>query len=298
MGLRYGIDLGGTKTEILALDADGAERLRQRAPTPRGDYQAIVQHLARMVHAADAALGRAGTVGIGIPGALSPLSGTVKHANTTELNGHDFNGDLAAAIGRPVRLANDADCFALSEATDGAGAGARSVFGAILGTGTGGGIVVNGQLLAGPNALAGEWGHIPLPWPRDDERPGLPCYCGKSGCLETFISGTGFASDHNRTNGTALKGPEIVAAALAGEAAAVASLERYVDRLARALAVIINVIDPHVIVLGGGMSNVTRLYEALPALLDTYVFSDKCVTPIRRATHGDSSGVRGAARLW
>jgi fructokinase len=297
-GLRYGIDLGGTKTEILALDAQGTERLRQRAPTPRGDYRAIVQQLAHMVHAADAALGQAGTVGIGIPGALSPTSGVVKNANTTELIGHDFNGDLAAAIGRPVRLANDADCFALSEATDGAGAGARSVFGAILGTGTGGGIVIDGRLLGGPNAIAGEWGHIPLPWPRDDERPGPRCYCGKFGCLETFISGTGLAGDHNRVTGAALKGPEIVAAAQAGDPSAAASLERYADRLARALAVIVNIVDPHVIVLGGGMSNVTGLYTALPPLMGTYVFSDQCVTPIRRAVHGDSSGVRGAAWLW
>lgn len=298
-GLRYGIDLGGTKAEILALGPDGSERLRLRAPTPRGSYAAIVRHLAELVKAADDALGeRAPAVGVGIPGALSPVTGLVKNANTTELIGHDFQGDLTAAVGRPVRMANDADCFALSEATDGAGAGAPSVFGAILGTGAGSGIVVGGKLLSGPNAIAGEWGHTPLPWPRDDERPGPSCYCGKHGCLETFISGTGLALDYNKATGADLKGPAIIDAAAAGEPAALASLDRYIDRLARALAVVINIIDPHVVVLGGGMSNVTRLYEALPPLLDRYVFTDVCVTPIRRAAHGDSSGVRGAAWLW
>lgn len=297
-GLRYGIDLGGTKTEIMALAADGTVRLRRRTPTPRGDYAAIVRNIAQMIRATDAELGAAGSVGMGIPGAMSPVSGLVKNANTTELIGHDLQGDLEAAIGRPLRIANDADCFALSEATDGAGAGFASVFGGILGTGAGSGIVVGGRLLSGPNAIAGEWGHTPLPWPRDDERPGPPCYCGKSGCLETFISGTGFAGDYNRANASSLKGSQVAELSMAGDAAANASLERYIDRLARALAVVINVVDPHVVVLGGGMSNVTALYERLPPLLNSYVFTDRCITPIRRAMHGDSSGVRGAAWLW
>lgn len=296
--LRHGIDLGGTKTEIITIDASGQELWRQRIMTPRGDYPALVGAIADLVLDAEARLGRAGEVGIGLPGAVSAVTGRIKNANTTELLGQDFSGDIEAALGRPVRLANDADCFALSEASDGAGAGAGTVFGVILGTGVGGGVVVNGRLLSGPNSIAGEWGHNPLPWPTDDERPGPACYCGKHGCIETFLSGPGLALDHRGRSGAVLTAREIVALADGGDPVARESLARYTCRLARALATVINILDPHVIVLGGGMSNVKALYPALPALIAPLVFSDSCDTAIRPALHGDSSGVRGAAWLW
>ncbi len=296
--MRYGIDLGGTKIELLALAPDGREAWRRRIPSPQGDYGRTLEALAGLVEAADSDLGRRGTVGIGIPGAVSPITGLIKNANSVWLIGHPLDRDLAARLGRPVRLQNDANCFALSEAADGAAAGQGVVFGAILGTGAGGGFVVDGRVLTGRNAIAGEWGHNPLPWPRDDERPGALCYCGQHGCLETFISGTGLARDHRAVTGQALNGEQIVAAAEAGDAAAEASMGRLLDRLSRALASIINVVDPDVIVLGGGLSKVERLYRDLPPLLPRWVFSDVCTTPILPPRHGDASGVRGAAWLW
>lgn len=295
---RHGIDLGGTKTEIITIDASGRELYRQRTTTPRGDYPALVRTIAGLVLGAESLLGGEGEVGIGLPGALSAVTGRVKNANTTELIGQDFAGDLKAALGRSVRLANDADCFTLSEAADGAGAGAGTVFGVILGTGVGGGVVVNGRLLSGPNSIAGEWGHNPLPWPTDDERPGPACYCGKHGCIETFLSGPGLALDHRGRSGAVLTAREIVAQAEGGDFVARASIDRYSRRLARALATVINILDPHVIVLGGGLSNVKDLYPMLPGLIAPLVFSDSCETAIRPALHGDSSGVRGAAWLW
>jgi fructokinase len=243
-------------------------------------------------------LARPATVGVGTPGAVSPATGLIKNANSVWLNGKPLLRDLRRALGREVRLANDADCFALSEATDGAGRGARVVFGAILGTGVGGGIVVDRRVLTGPNAIAGEWGHNPLPWPQDDERPGPECYCGRSGCIETFLSGPGFERDDARHAGVHRSASEIVARAAAGDDQAAASLGRYEARLARALGSLINVLDPEVIVLGGGLSNVDRWYETVPALWDAFVFSDRVTTRLEPPTHGDSSGVRGAARLW
>lgn len=300
--MRYGIDLGGTKTEIAALDATGAVVFRKRIPSARGDYRATIAAIAGLVEAADRELGARGSVGIGIPGTVSPATGLVKNANSTWLIGHPLDRDLEARLGRPVRVANDADCFALSEATDGAAAGASSVFGVILGTGVGGGLVYAGKLIAGPNAIAGEWGHNPLPAMRvfdgQDERPGPLCYCGRSGCVETFLSGGALAADHERHGGAKMRAEEIVAADLAGEPAASATLARYVDRLARALAGAINLFDPETIVLGGGMSNVERLYRDVPAILKRHCFTDALATKLVRNMHGDSSGVRGAAWLW
>ena len=296
--MRIGIDLGGTKIEGVALGSDGAELARLRVPTPKHDYDAIVKALVELVGALESRTGGRGTVGVGMPGCISPATGLVKNANTVVLNGRPLDRDLAAALGRPVRLANDANCFALSEASDGAAAGAPVVFGVIIGTGTGGGVVVGGQVLTGPNAVAGEWGHNPLPWPSDDERPGPPCYCGKHGCIETFLSGPGLAADHQRRTGLQLGGPEIGARADAGDAEAVATMARYEDRLARSLATVINVLDPDVIVLGGGVSNIGRLYRTVPEVWAPYVFSDTVRTALRQARHGDSSGVRGAAWLW
>lgn len=296
--LRIGIDLGGTKIEAAALDSSGAIRFRRRVATPSGDYAATIRAISGLVAAAERELGESGTVGIGIPGAISPATGLVKNANSTCLIGHPFDRDLAAALGRPVRLANDADCFALSEAVDGAGSGAPTVFGVILGTGAGGGVVVRGRLLAGPNAIAGEWGHSPLPWPRDDERPGTRCYCGKLGCIETFVSGPGLARDHAAHTGETLSAVEVAARADAGDLPAEATLRRYEDRLARALATVINLIDPHVIVLGGGLGQISRLYRSVPALWGAYVFSDTVATRLVPPRYGDSSGVRGAAWLW
>jgi len=293
--LRIGIDLGGTKTEAIAIEgASHREVARRRVPTPKGDYAGTVRTIKALVEGLEAELGAAGTVGIGIPGTVSPRTGLVKNANSTWLIGRPFDGDLAAALARPVRLANDADCFALSEATDGAGSGAATVFGVILGTGVGGGIVVHGRLLAGPNAIAGEWGHNPLPWPADTERPGPQCYCGKRGCIETFLSGPGLAHDF----GGGLNAREVCMLAESGDESAEAALARYEDRLARALATIIDVIDPHVVVLGGGLSALPRLYENVPRRWGRWVFSDSVDTLLKPPAHGDSSGVRGAAWLW
>lgn len=296
--MRFGVDLGGTKTELVALAGDGSESLRRRVPTPSHDYEAVVRTIAGLVEEAEGELGTRGSVGVGTPGAQSLRTGRLKNSNSTVLNDRPFAGDLAAALGRPVRIANDANCFALSEATDGAARELRTVFGIILGTGVGGGLVVAGRIVTGRNDIAGEWGHNSLPWPRDDERPGPPCYCGKFGCIETFVSGTGLQNDHRRTGGGAQGGAEIARAAACGDAHARATLERYVDRLARALASVVNVLDPDAIVLGGGLSKLADLYDALPQRMRAYVFSDTLETQILRPLHGDSSGVRGAARLW
>ena len=293
--MRLGIDLGGSKIEALALGDDGRELIRRRVPTPQGDYPATVRAIAELADALETAVGHRLSVGVAMPGALSPATGLVKNANSTWLNDRPLDRDLAAALARPVRLANDADCFALSEATDGAGAGAEVVFGVILGTGVGGGLVVAGRLLRGPNAITGEWGHNPLPWPTDAERPGPACYCGRTGCIETFVSGPGLARDHLSGG---IDAAAIVATAMAGDRAAQASLARYEGRLARALAGVINIVDPDVVVLGGGMSNVEQLYRNVPPLWQGYVFSDQVATRLRPAAHGDSSGVRGAAWLW
>jgi fructokinase len=297
-GLRIGVDLGGTKIEAVALDGDGQVLVRRRVPTPRDDYAGTLEAVAGLVEGLEGALGRRGTVGVGMPGTLSPATGTVKNANSVWLNGRSLDVDLERRLGRPVRFANDANCLALSEAVDGAAAGARLVFGAILGTGTGGGIVLDRQVWSGPNGIAGEWGHNPLPWPRDDERPGPPCYCGRTGCIETFLSGPGLAGDHRRRTGEERTAPEVVAAAGAGDPRALASLDRYEDRVARALATVLNLLDPDVVVVGGGMSNVAALYESVPRRWGAYVFSDRVDTRILPALHGDSSGVRGAAWLW
>jgi len=296
--MRIGIDLGGTKIEGIALDYAGNERARKRVASPRGDYAATVAAIRDLVAALEAETGEQGTVGIGMPGAISPATGLVKNANSTWLIGHPFGRDLEAALGREVRLANDADCFALSEATDGAAAGAASVFGVILGTGVGGGITVNGALLSGPNAIAGEWGHNSLPFVLPDEMPGPECYCGKKGCIETWLSGPGFAADYMLDTREALSPEAIVAAAESGDRPARLALRRYADRLARALAHVINILDPHAIVLGGGMSNIAALYDEVPSRWGAYVFSDSVSTPLLRHAHGDASGVRGAAWLW
>lgn len=296
--LRFGIDLGGTKIELIALDHDGAELWRRREPTPRGDYRGTLEVIRRLVERAETELDARGTVGIGTPGALSRASGRLKNSNSVCLNGQPLVEDLQRLLGRPVRIANDADCFALSEATDGAAAGLPMVFGVILGTGVGGGIVVHGQLLQGPNAIAGEWGHNPLPWPLPEELPGPACYCGKRGCIETFLSGPGLARDYAARSGHALDGRDIVVRAAAGDGECEAALSRYDDRLARALAHVINIIDPDAVVLGGGVSNCARLYEHVPKLWGRYVFSDRVDTRLLPPRHGDSSGVRGAAWLW
>ncbi len=295
--LRLGIDLGGTKTEIIALDDGGQELLRKRVTTTRGDYAATLTTIESLVEAAERELGAHGTVGIGTPGTISPATGRMRNCNSTWLNGKALRDDLMQRLGRDVHIENDANCFAMSEATDGAGAGHRVVFGVILGTGVGGGIVVDGKLLAGRNRVAGEWGHNPLPWQRDDERPGPACYCGKNSCIETFLSGPGLSGDHARHNGIELSAKEIVTAAERDEACSLASVERYEDRLARALAHVINVLDPDAIVLGGGMSNVTRWYQSVPQLWSQWVFADRVDTLLLRNQHGDSSGVRGAAWL-
>ena len=284
--LRIGVDIGGTKIEALALDAAGHEVFRKRIPTPRGDYEATVAAVVSLVAEAGA-----GTVGVGIPGALSRATGRVKNANSTWLIGRSLKEDLEKALKREIRLENDANCFALSEAVDGAGQGARVVFGVILGTGVGGGIVVDGRVLTGPNAIAGEWGHNPLPLPTEADLPLPPCYCGRFGCIETYLSGPGLARDHEQLTAKRLTPEEIVS--LQGE-----SLKRYEERLARALATVINLLDPDVIVLGGGMSNIERLYGEVPRLWGRHVFSDRVTTRLARHAHGDSSGVRGAAWLW
>ncbi|SUS05684.1 manno(fructo)kinase [uncultured Defluviicoccus sp.] len=296
--MRIGIDLGGTKIEGIVLDAAGEVRWRRRVATPRDDYAGTLATVARLVQALEQDCGARCSVGVGIPGTLSAATGRVKNANATWLNDRALDADLVQALGRPIRLANDANCLAVSEASDGAGAGAHVIFGVILGTGVGGGIVVHDRPLAGANGIAGEWGHNPLPWPGPDEQPGPPCYCGKHGCIETFLSGPGFQRDFEEATGQALAPPEIVARAVAGEPVAAAALCRYEHRLARALASVINVLDPDVIVLAGGMSNIERLYASVPALWRAFVFSDAVVTRLARNHHGDSSGVRGAAWLW
>jgi fructokinase len=296
--MRIGLDLGGTKIEGVALDEGGAQLARRRVATPRQDYDATLRAMVGLVRDLEAQTGRRGTVGVGMPGALSPATGLVKNANSTWLIGQPLDRDLSALLERPVRFANDANCFALSEAVDGGGAGARVVFGVIVGTGTGGGIVVDRRVLTGPNAIAGEWGHNPLPWPRQGEWPGPPCYCGKTGCVETFLSGPGMARDHLEATGEALASPEIANRAEHGDAAARATLARYEERMARALAAVVNVLDPDVVVLGGGMSQIARLYESVPRLWQPWAFSDRVDTALKPPVHGDSSGVRGAAWLW
>lgn len=296
--MRIGVDLGGSKIEGIALDEYGREVARRRGATPRHDYLATITAIVELVrwleHEADAT----GTVGLGLPGTIQSRTGLVRNANSVWLNGRAFDRDLADALGREVRCANDANCLAVSEAVDGAAAGANVVFAAILGTGIGAGVAVAGSVHAGPNGVAGEWGHNPLPWPADDELPGPTCYCGRRGCIETWVSGSALAQDHLRTTGRVLDGPAIVAAADGSDPMAETSLSRYEDRLARSLAHVVNVLDPDVIVLGGGVSNVARLYETLPATITDWVFGAEFATPIRRALHGGSSGVRGAAWLW
>lgn len=299
--MRIGIDLGGTKTEVIALDDAGEQRFRHRLPTPREDYQQTIETIAALVDMAEQATGQTGSVGIGIPGSLSPYTGVVKNANSTWLNGQPFDNDVSRRLKREVRLANDANCLAVSEAVDGAAAGAQTVFAVIIGTGCGAGVALNGRAHIGGNGTAGEWGHNPLPWMDDDElryREEIPCYCGKQGCIETFISGTGFATDYQRLSGKALKGDEIIRLVDAQDAVAELALSRYELRLAKALSHVVNILDPDVIVLGGGMSNVERLYKTVPSLIKSFVFGGECETPVRKAQHGDSSGVRGAAWLW
>jgi fructokinase len=296
--MRIGIDLGGTKIEALAIDRDGKELVRHRVDTPQGDYDATIATMAALVKRIEMELGRTGTVGAGIPGCVSGVSRVVKNANSTWLNGKPLDRDLCTALEREVRVANDANCLAISEATDGAAAGKRLVFGVILGTGCGGGIAINGHVHDGPNGIAGEWGHNPLPWMLPEELPGPACYCGKHGCLETWISGTGVAQDHKRVTGSELTTREIVAAAEAGNPEAQATVDRFEDRLARGLAHVINLLDPDVLVFGGGLSKVQQLYRNLPKILPRYVFGGEAATPILPAKFGDSSGVRGAAWLW
>jgi fructokinase len=295
--MRIGVDVGGTKIEGIALDSSGVSHARVRVDTPRGDYAATLTAIRDLVATIERDAGPARSVGIGIPGTVSPATGLVKNANSTWLIGRPLERDLEQALARPVRLANDANCFALSEAVDGAAAGARVVFGVILGTGCGGGIVVDGRVLTGPNAVSGEWAHNPLPWPREGEWPGPPCYCGRTGCIETFLSGPALSRDHAEAGAESVTALDVAARADAGDATAIASLERYVDRFARAVTGIINVLDPDVIVVGGGLSNITRLYEHVPPRLRP--FGGEAVrTLFVRARHGDSSGVRGAAWLW
>ena len=292
---RLGIDLGGTKIEIVALGAEGEIRHRHRVPTPP-TYDGTVQAIADLVLQAEQRLGGRGSVGACIPGVVSPATGLVKNANSQVLNGHPLDRDLSARLAREVRVDNDANCFALSEASDGAGRGYRTVFGVIVGTGCGGGIVVDGRTIEGRHRVAGEWGHIPLPWPKPEELPGIQCWCGLRGCMERYISGTGLAIDCDGPEARDASG--LPARAAAGEARAQAALARHADRMGRGLAVIVNILDPDAIVLGGGLSNMDHLYVELPKVLQHYVFSDVVTTPILRNQHGDSSGVRGAAWMW
>jgi fructokinase len=296
--MRIGIDLGGTKIEGIALDDEGGTLARHRVPSPRGEYARTLEAIAGLVRWIEQEVGETGTIGVGIPGTISPATGLVKNANSTWLIGRAIGEDLPARLGRPVRFLNDANAFAWSEAVDGAAAGAAVVFGVILGTGVGGGLVVHGRPIVGANAVAGEWGHNPLPWPRDEERPGPSCYCGRSGCIETWLSGPGLARDFAAAGGTAASAEEIVRAAAAGDGQAGAALDRYADRLARALAHVVNILDPDVIVLGGGVSNQPALPAEVARRWAPWVFSDSVATRIERAAHGDSSGVRGAAWLW
>lgn len=295
--MRIGIDVGGTKTEVVGLAEDGAELFRARVPTPR-DYEGTLDSIVDLVRRVEDFTGSRGTVGIGIPGMISPATGLVKNANSTWLIGQPLGADLQWRLDRPVRLMNDANCFTLSEAMDGAGAGADVVWGLILGTGVGSGIVVAGRCLAGANLIAGEWGHNPLPWPEPGESPGPPCYCGKRGCTETFLSGPGMERDHALRTGERTTSRGIVRRAQQGDPGALDTLERYHRRLGRAMAAVLNVLDPEVVVLGGGMSNLPDLATAVTAILPDYVFSDTITTRIVRNLHGDSSGVRGAAWLW
>ncbi len=293
-----GIDLGGTKIEGALLDGNGAIRFRHRIDTPSGDYEGTLDAIVTLHHRLEAEAGCHLPLGLGTPGSLSPASGKMRNANSTCLNGRPLQQDLEKKLQRPLRMANDADCFTLSEAVDGAAADTAVVFGVILGTGTGGGISVNGRLLSGVNAITGEWGHNPLPWPRPEELPGPGCYCGRRGCIETFLSGPGMANDHRQRTGNTLTARRIAEQASRGDAEAITTLERYENRLARGLASIINVLDPGVIVLGGGLSGIKRLYDNVPRLWEDYVFSDTIVTKLVPPAHGDSSGVRGAAWLW
>ncbi len=296
--MRIGIDLGGSKIEIIALDAAGNTLLRRRLPTPTGDYRKTLAAIKQLISATEQQLGQDGTIGIGIPGSPSPTTALIRNANSTCLNGRPLQDDIQQLLQREVRIANDANCFALSEATDGAAADAASVFGIILGTGTGGGVVVNGKLHEGTNLVGGEWGHNPLPWMSAEEFPGPACWCGKEGCIETFLSGSGLSRQYQKITGEVLSAETIATAAAHGDSSAEAILQQYESRLARALASVINLLDPECIVLGGGLSNLHRLYENVPVLLPEYVFSDSVSTRIVAPLHGDSSGVRGAAWLW
>lgn len=296
--MRLGIDLGGTKIEIIALGDGGKTLARERVPTPAGDYDGTIRAIGDLVKGVEAKLGQRGTVGIATPGALSTKTGLLKNSNSTALNGKPVDRDIAAHLGRAVRIENDANCFALSEAVDGAAAGATTVFGVILGTGVGGGLVIDRKVVTGRNRIGGEWGHNPLPWPQPDELPGHRCYCGKHGCIETFLCGAGLARAYAAQAKTPLPAHEIAAAAADGDDMARAALRAYQDRLARGLASVINIVDPDVIVLGGGLSNIEALYGGLSELIARYAFSDAIDTRIARAIHGDSSGVRGAAWLW
>jgi len=296
--MRLGIDLGGTKIAGVVVDHSGRDVWRARVATPRGDYDGTLGQIAALVSAGEQAAGVTCTVGIGIPGAPSRVTGLIKNANSTWLNGRPLQADLEQRLGRPVRLANDANCLVMSEASDGAAAGAGVVFGVILGTGTGGGLFVNGALVEGANSVAGEWGHNPLPWPDATEWPGAACYCGRSGCIETWLSGPALSRDYARHGGTAVTGPEVVARASGGETAARMALDRWEGRLARALATVINIVDPDIIVVGGGLSAIARIYERVPQRWGDWVFSDVVTTRLVPALHGDDSGVRGAAWLW
>lgn len=296
--MRIGIDLGGTKIEALAIDRDGNELVRYRVPTPREDYAGTIAAMVGLVERIERETGAVATVGAGIPGSVSRRTGLVKNANSTWLNGMPFDRDLSTAMGREVRVANDANCLAVSEATDGAAAGQAVVFAVILGTGCGGGVSLRGQVHSGINGVGGEWGHNPLPWAHGYELPGPDCYCGKKGCLETWLSGTGLARDFLAVAGRAMKGPEIMTACEAGDEQAIAAIGRLEDRLARALAHVVNILDPDVFVFGGGLSRADRIYRELPLLLPKYVFGGECETPLVQAKFGDSSGVRGAAWLW
>jgi predicted NBD/HSP70 family sugar kinase len=296
--IRIGIDLGGTKTEIIALDERRRTLLRRREPTPAGNYDRTLDLIGRLLRESEIELGKRGSVGVGTPGAPSPLTGRIRNSNSTCLNGRPLKEDLERLLGREIRIANDANCFALSEAVDGAARNSKVCFGVILGTGVGGGIVIGGRVIEGAHAIAGEWGHNPLPWAEATDLPGPMCYCGKHGCVETFVSGSGLTVDHEHHTGENLSGEEIALRASAQDAAAESSLARYENRLARALASVINILDPDVIVLGGGVSNIERLYTTVPRLWTQWVFSDVVRTRLVRHFHGDSSGVRGAALLW
>ncbi len=296
--IRVGVDLGGTKTEAVALTDDGRVVARRRVATPSGDYDATIATIRALVGAVEDDAGARGTVGVGIPGSPSPSTGLVRNANSTWLNGRALAADLEASLARPVRLANDANCFALSEATDGAGAGQRVVFGVILGTGVGGGLVVDGVLRPGRNGIAGEWGHDALPRLDDDDRPVPRCWCGRLGCVETYLSGPALVADHRRRGGDAVDAADVARRAIEGDAIAVATMARWHARLAKALAAVVNLLDPDVVVIGGGLSNIASLYDAVPPLMRASVFADASWTPIVRNVHGDASGVRGAAWLW